>query len=88
MAEGGGLLNRYTVNSRIVGSNPIPSANPLFSAVSAYLRSAPKPARFRHIAFLAVSRHMLLSHRTWGNRMGKREPFAFPETGSRNGADR
>ena len=28
MAEGGGLLNRYTVNSRIVGSNPIPSANP------------------------------------------------------------
>ena len=26
MAEGGGLLNRYTVNSRIVGSNPIPSA--------------------------------------------------------------
>jgi hypothetical protein len=27
VAEGGGLLNRYTVNSRIVGSNPIPSAN-------------------------------------------------------------
>ena len=27
MAEGGGLLNRYTVISRIVGSNPIPSAN-------------------------------------------------------------
>ncbi len=26
MAEGGGLLNRYTVLSRIVGSNPIPSA--------------------------------------------------------------
>jgi hypothetical protein len=26
-AEGGGLLNRYTVISRIVGSNPIPSAN-------------------------------------------------------------
>ena len=26
MAEGGGLLNRYTVNHRIVGSNPIPSA--------------------------------------------------------------
>ena len=35
MAEGGGLLNRYTVNSRIVGSNPIPSASlplPNFSA--------------------------------------------------------
>ena len=28
MAEGGGLLNRYTVNIRIVGSNPIPSASP------------------------------------------------------------
>ena len=27
MAEGGGLLNRYTVISRIVGSNPIPSAS-------------------------------------------------------------
>ena len=26
MAEGGGLLNRYTVINRIVGSNPIPSA--------------------------------------------------------------
>ena len=31
MAEGGGLLNRYTVNSRIVGSNPIPSATSLIS---------------------------------------------------------
>jgi hypothetical protein len=30
VAEGGGLLNRYTVNSRIVGSNPIPSAILLF----------------------------------------------------------
>ena len=29
MAEGGGLLNRYTVNIRIVGSNPIPSATAL-----------------------------------------------------------
>ena len=26
MAEGGGLLNRYRINSPIVGSNPIPSA--------------------------------------------------------------
>ena len=34
MAEGGGLLNRYTVNSRIVGSNPIPSAIPPFMAVA------------------------------------------------------
>lgn len=28
MAEGGGLLNRYRINSPIVGSNPIPSASP------------------------------------------------------------
>lgn len=27
MAEGGGLLNRYTETIRIVGSNPIPSAS-------------------------------------------------------------
>jgi hypothetical protein len=27
VAEGGGLLNRYTVQSRIMGSNPILSAN-------------------------------------------------------------
>ncbi len=27
MVEGGGLLNRYMVNSRIEGSNPSPSAN-------------------------------------------------------------
>jgi hypothetical protein len=27
VAEGGGLLNRYTAKTRIVGSNPIPSAN-------------------------------------------------------------
>jgi hypothetical protein len=31
-AEGGGLLNRYTVISRIVGSNPIPSAIPGYRA--------------------------------------------------------
>jgi hypothetical protein len=28
VAEGGGLLNRYTAITRIVGSNPIPSATP------------------------------------------------------------
>jgi hypothetical protein len=32
VAEGGGLLNRYTVISRIVGSNPIPSANQRLAA--------------------------------------------------------
>ena len=37
MAEGGGLLNRYTVISRIVGSNPIPSAN---QALGAYQPAA------------------------------------------------
>ena len=30
MAEGGGLLNRYRINSPIVGSNPIPSASNSF----------------------------------------------------------
>ena len=39
MAEGGGLLNRYTVNSRIVGSNPIPSAKPRFPTVSIRLKN-------------------------------------------------
>ena len=31
MVEGGGLLNRYMVNSRIEGSNPSPSANYLLT---------------------------------------------------------
>ena len=39
MAEGGGLLNRYTVNIRIVGSNPIPSAT-LSDAAVAVLEAA------------------------------------------------
>jgi hypothetical protein len=36
VAEGGGLLNRYTVINRIVGSNPIPSAihEPLILLIS------------------------------------------------------
>jgi hypothetical protein len=34
VAEGGGLLNRYTVNSRIVGSNPIPSANYVIKSIT------------------------------------------------------
>ena len=33
MAEGGGLLNRYTAITRIVGSNPIPSAIMAFAGV-------------------------------------------------------
>ncbi len=37
-AEGGGLLNRYTLSRRIVGSNPIPSARTPFAA----LRDNPK----------------------------------------------
>ena len=43
MAEGGGLLNRYTAITRIVGSNPIPSAISLFPAVSTRLDSPVKP---------------------------------------------
>jgi hypothetical protein len=31
VAEGGGLLNRYTAKTRIVGSNPIPSATTILS---------------------------------------------------------
>ena len=34
MAEGGGLLNRYTAITRIVGSNPIPSATSRASCAS------------------------------------------------------
>jgi hypothetical protein len=32
-AEGGGLLNRYTVNIRIEGSNPSVSANSVFLGI-------------------------------------------------------
>jgi hypothetical protein len=39
-AEGGGLLNRYTVINRIVGSNPIPSASHLGSLRLSTVRSA------------------------------------------------
>ena len=41
MAEGGGLLNRYRINSPIVGSNPIPSAS--FSS-----RTGPSPENGLH----------------------------------------
>jgi hypothetical protein len=37
VAEGGGLLNRYTAITRIVGSNPIPSAK----MTSGYVRTRP-----------------------------------------------
>ena len=46
MAEGGGLLNRYTVNSRIVGSNPIPSASLLLPNFSASRYSSDVEARY------------------------------------------
>ena len=39
MAEGGGLLNRYTVKSRIGGSNPPLSATSRFCACLVRLRS-------------------------------------------------
>ena len=47
MAEGGGLLNRYTVINRIVGSNPIPSAttNSLFWLAVSPLDSLIKETR-------------------------------------------
>jgi hypothetical protein len=40
VAEGGGLLNRYTVISRIGGSNPPPSAS-LLTRDILFVRSAP-----------------------------------------------
>ncbi len=49
MAEGGGLLNRYTAKSRIVGSNPILSANILLriNEMARYRAKNPQlPRRF------------------------------------------
>ena len=39
MAEGGGLLNRYTLQRRIEGSNPSGSASTLFALFAAIHRS-------------------------------------------------
>ena len=75
MAEGGGLLNRYTVNSRIVGSNPIPSATStflVFSGCLAPINNARDPVP---IPLPLVSRRTLLSHDRWGNEMGKEMDF-------------
>jgi hypothetical protein len=47
VAEGGGLLNRYTVISRIVGSNPIPSATP-FTFLSSFSVSTLGLLQCRH----------------------------------------
>ena len=43
MAEGGGLLNRYTAINRIVGSNPIPSATYPLTIVGSYPEKNRKP---------------------------------------------
>ena len=60
MAEGGGLLNRYTGLTRIVGSNPIPSANSL-AQTDAMVASATlflaRSKSFAAIAFSAETRH-------------------------------
>jgi hypothetical protein len=55
VAEGGGLLNRYTVNSRIVGSNPIPSAT-----INA-TRDSFRRCRWTSIEDLAHSAHFYAS---------------------------
>lgn len=56
MAEGGGLLNRYTVNSRIVGSNPIPSAT--FPSIAVHYRPEKRrfPAILAHHLFASLQR--------------------------------
>lgn len=50
MAEGGGLLNRCTVSSRTVGSNPIPSASNRYHGFSSPLTTLDFP-RFSAINF-------------------------------------
>ena len=59
MAEGGGLLNRYTVNSRIVGSNPIPSASPAVASCTAVWRPCATAARRRFRPFGCRVAHRL-----------------------------
>ena len=55
-AEGGGLLNRYTGLRRIVGSNPILSANflllPTCREISGKLKNRAKPRRYWQATFL------------------------------------
>jgi hypothetical protein len=70
VAEGGGLLNRYTVNSRIVGSNPIPSAILLFLIVPFRLSGLRKLSFSARDGFPRVSHDFALSHEIWGNKMG------------------
>ena len=41
MAEGGGLLNRYTLQRRIEGSNPSVSANFIHFCQAPYIPKAP-----------------------------------------------
>ena len=48
MAEGGGLLNRYRINSPIVGSNPIPSAS---FKVTLSLRPLDFPSAWQDLRF-------------------------------------
>ena len=47
MAEGGGLLNRYTLSRRIEGSNPSVSANGRFSDFCAFAALDRELLRFR-----------------------------------------
>src|SRR5260370_14761917 len=70
VAEGGGLLNGYTVNSRIVGSNPIPSAIPPFLTVSDCLNEPTGTRVSQGSLSSLVSRHIALSQPRWGNEVG------------------
>jgi hypothetical protein len=69
------LLNRYTVNSRIVGSNPIPSASPPFAVVRTHPENPRKYSGFCAICVLTRSLSSAnIRVLRIGMRMGKRRP--------------
>ena len=70
MAEGGGLLNRYTAITRIVGSNPIPSAISLFPGVSAGFDNLQTGELIYRFASPLVSRGIILSPSEFGDDVG------------------
>src|SRR3979411_2952895 len=67
--EGTGLENRQGCKL-LVGSNPTPSASPLFLAVSDC--PVPEPKAQKRLAFPSslVSRRSVLSQHQWGNEVG------------------
>ena len=64
MAEGGGLLNRYTAITRIVGSNPIPSASLVSESVRPYPRTSCNLRLLTDMAMTMTLRRMERGHLT------------------------